>query len=53
MKIANCICLCIWIFEVFYGIFKWANGTQIDPIIFTLAAVCLVLQYIKEILTEE
>lgn len=52
MKMYNAIGLGIWIFEVIYGIFKWASGEQIHPIIFILAAMCMVLQYIKEIIME-
>lgn len=52
MKIANCIALGIWIFELFYGISKCVSGESIHPVIFMMAALCCILHYIGEIARE-
>ena len=53
MKNLKYICLFIWGFELFYAVAMCVTGEPIKPILFVLATLTIVLNYLKDICGEE
>ena len=52
-KVLDIVCLCIWIFELIYGIVHSVNGSDIPAIIFVFATIVCVIHHIGSLLNDE